>query len=525
MTGTAAMLAILWRTQRRRLLVWVLATVGTLAFTAIAVAQIYDTPEEIASYGEAVVSDALIAINGHVEGIDTLGGIIQDEFGFIASFLMPLIGLALVAGMTRGEEESGRLEVLLAGRTDRRAPVVGALTLVVFAVTVMDVGSVLALLAAGIERGPALLYALSLGMVTIVFAALAAVCAQVVLHSRGVYTLGFVAVGLSYILRGVGDVNGTFWVWLSPLGWLEKTAPFAEDQRWWVLLIPLVVSAGLSVIAVVLAGRRDLGAALYRQGPGEPAAQRWLVRPVGLALLGQRGAFLGWLVASVAVAAVMGALAQEVVGAILGNPSLSEAMGITRENAADGFLASTQVYLAIIACGYVIQALGSLRHEEAAGRLEPILAGSLGRIRWLGAQLAVVATGLVVVVAVSAVVFGATTALSTGVSGYVGTLLKSGLAYLPAELVIAATAVLLYGFVPRVFALAWAAFGAVTFIGLLGSGLQLPDWVVNLSPLTHVGNPPVDDIDTTALAWLALLAAVMVSAAFIGFRRRRVPAG
>ena len=100
--------------------------------------------------------------------------------------------------------------------------------------------------------------------------------------------------------------------------------------------------------------------------------------------------------------------------------------------------------------------------------------------------------------------FGATTALSTGDSGYVGTLLKSGLAYLPAELVIAAVAVLLYGFVPRAFALAWAAFGAVTFIGLLGSGLQLPDWVLNLSPLTHVGNPPVDDIDTTALAWLGL---------------------
>ena len=134
-------------------------------------------------------------------------------------------------------------------------------------------------------------------------------------------------------------------------------------------------------------------------------------------------------------------------------------------------------------------------------------------------------TGLVVLVVVSAVVFGATTALSTGDSGYVGTLLKSGLAYLPAELVIAAVAVLLYGFVPRAFALAWAAFGAVTFIGLLGSGLQLPDWVLNLSPLTHVGKPPADAIDTTALAWLGLVAALLASAAFAGFRRRRIPQG
>ena len=523
MTGIGTMLAILWRAQRRRLLVWVLVTLGALAFTAISVAQLYNTPEQIASYGQAVASDALIAINGHVEGIDTLGGIIQDEFGFIASFLMPLIGLALVAGMTRREEESGRLEVLLAGRIDRRVPVVSALVLVSAAVVLMDAGFVLSLLAAGIELGPAALYALALGMVTVVFAALAAVCAQVVLHSRGIYALGFVAVGLSYILRGVGDVHDTFWVWLSPLGWLEKTAPFADQQRWWVLLIPMVVAAGLSILAVVLARRRDLGAALYRQGPGQPSASSWLIGPLGLALYGQRGSLLGWLFGSVALAAVMGALAQEVVGAILGNASLSEAMGVTKQNAADGFLASTQVYLAIIACGYVVQALGSLRREEAAGRLEPVLAGALGRMRWLGAQVLVVSTGLVVVVVVSAVVFGATTALSTGDSGYLGTLLKSGLAYLPAEMVIAAVAVVLYGFVPRAFAFAWAAFGAVTFIGLLGSGLQLPDWVLNLSPLTHVGKPPADAIDTTALAWLGLVAALLASAAFAGFRRRRIP--
>ncbi len=523
MTGIGAMLAVLWRAQRPRLLVWVLVTVGGLAFTAISVAQLYTTPEQIASYAQAVASEALIAINGHVEGLDTLGGIIQDEFGFIASFLMPLMGLALVAGMTRREEESGRLEALLAGRIDRRVPVVGALMLVCAAVVLMDVGFVLSLLAAGIELGPAVLYALALGMVTVVFAAFAAVCAQVVLHSKGVYALGFTAVALAYILRGVGDVNGTFWVWLSPLGWLEKTAPFGADQRWWVLLIPMVVATGLSILAVALARRRDLGAALYRQGPGQPSASPWLVRPLGLALHGQRGSLLAWMVGSVALAAVMGALAQQVVSAILGNPSLSKAMGITTQNAADGFLASTQVYLAIIACGYVVQALGSLRREEAAGRLEPVLAGALGRTRWLGAQVVVVTAGLVALVLLSAVVFAATTALSTGDSGYLGTLLQSGAAYLPAELVIAAVAVLLYGLVPHAFALAWAAFGAVTFIGLLGSGLNLPDWVVNLSPLTHVGKPPLDAIDSTALAWLGLLAAVLASVAFAGFRRRRIP--
>jgi polyether ionophore transport system permease protein len=522
-TGLGRFFGILWHAQRRRLLVWVSAVVASLAGTAIPVAHLYDTPQKVASYGEAVVSGALVAINGRVEGIDSLGGIVQDEFGFIASFLMPLVGIALVASTTRGEEESGRLEALLAGRIDRRAPVVASLLLVVTGVSAMVVGFVASLLFAGVDVGGAVLYSTALGLVSLVFAALAAVCAQLVLHTRGVYILGFAVVGFSYLLRGIGDVTHTSWVWLSPLGWLEKTAPFAADQRWWVLAIPLLVSAALAATAVVMAGRRDLGAATYRPGPGPTSGSDWLVRPVGLAASSQRGSFLGWLVGSVALAGVMGALAQQVVDAVLGNPSLSQALGITGGDAADGFLAVTQVYLAILACGYVVQALATLRREEAGGRLEPVLAGALSRGRWLAAQLLVVIVGLVVLVVVSAIVFGAATALSTGRSGYMGTLIGAGVAYLPAELVVAALAVVLFGLAPRAFAVAWVGFGSVAAIGLLGPGLQMPRWMLDLSPLTHVGNPPEGDVDAAALAVLTVVALAVTAAAFVGFRRRRIP--
>ena len=105
-----------------------------MLLTAVAVARLYDTPEKVPTYAEAVASDALVAINGRVEGLDTLGGIVQDEFGFMASFLMPLFGIALVVAMTRREEETGRLEQLLGGRIDRRAPAVAALLVVLGAV-------------------------------------------------------------------------------------------------------------------------------------------------------------------------------------------------------------------------------------------------------------------------------------------------------------------------------------------------------------------------------------------------------
>ncbi len=522
MNGLGAVHRIHWRTHRRSVVVWVLALAGSLAGTALAVAGLYDTPEKVRSYADAVATDALVAINGRVEGIGTLGGIVQDEFGFMAAFLMPLLGIALVAALTRREEESGRLEQLLGGRVDRRAPVLSAVLVVLAAVGAMVLGSAASMVVAGIPTSGAVLYALALGMLTLVFAGVSALLAQLVLHSRGVYGGALAVLAASYVLRGVGDVKGWWVAWLSPLGWLERTAPFAS-RRWWVLLVPLVVTAVLVALAVLLAGRRDLGSAVWRAGAGPARASGRLVRPVGLAVWVHRTTFAGWLLGSVVLAGVMGALAQEVIDAVLGNPSLSGFMNVGGASPADAFLALVEVYLAILACGYVVQSLGTLRREEADGRLEPQLAGTTPRWRWLGAHVVVVLTGLVVITAASAVVFGLTTAWSTGDSGYVGRLLGAGFAYLPAVLVLAGVAVALFGTVPRLYAAAWAAFGVTAFVAFLGPGLQMPQWMLDLAPTTHVGNPPSGPVSATALVVLTALAAALAVAGFGAFRRRFVP--
>ena len=129
------------------------------------------------------------------------------------------------------------------------------------------------------------------------------------------------------------------------------------------------------------------------------------------------------------------------------------------------------------------------------------------------------------IIAASALVFGLTTALSTGDSGYVGTLLGAGFAFLPAEMVIAGVALALFGVLPRAYAAAWAAFGGTAFIAFLGAGLQLPDWLLELAPTTHVGTPPQGEVDATSLLVLSIVAAVLVGLAFAGFRRRLVPQG
>ena len=520
--GLGTMTRIQWRTRWKGILIWVLALAGTLAATAASIASLYNTPEEINSYASAVAGGALYAINGRIEGIDSLGGVIQDEFAFLAAFLLPLLGISLIAGSTRREEEAGRLELLLSGRIGRRSPVTAALLVASATVAALVVAFTLALVPTDVPTSSAILYAASLGGLAFVFAGLSALLAQITLHSRELYFGGFAVLLVAYILRGVGDVMGTWLTWLSPLGWQEKTAP-TGDQRWWALIIPLVVGVGLGALAVHLAGRRDLGSAMIRAGSGPARASAWLRRPVGFAVWVHRQSLLGWLLGALVLAVMMGALAQQVIDAITGNPEMAAAIGASGAHPEDGFVAMVQLYLALIVIGCAIQTTGILRREETENRLETRLSGTISRVRWLAAHGVVILGGLVAIVLVASAVFGLTAAWSMDDSGQIGRLVQAGAAYLPAVLVFAGLALVLFAVFPRLFALAWAYYAVVTFIAFLGPGLKLPGWVLDLAPTTHVGSPPQGAVEPAALVVLSLIAVLLVVVAFVGFRRRGIP--
>ncbi len=519
----ALMAGLVWRTHRRGILVWVIALAASMIGTAASVAGLYDTPEKIHTYAAAVTSgSALVAINGRVEGIDSLGGVIQDEFGFLASFLLPLLGIGLVVGSTRREEESGRLETILGGRIARHQPALAAILVATLAILLTSVLFALGLVVSGVPVSGSVLYAAALGALAFVFAGLAALLAQVMLHSRGVYTWSLITLAVAYVLRGVGDVTGSGAVWLSPLGWAEKTAPFAA-QRWWVLAVPVAVGGALSGAAVWAAGRRDLGSALLRGGAGPARASRLRRTPIGFAAWLHLPATAGWLAGGVLLTGMMGTLAQQFLDAMDGNPALAQAMGIDGGRPLDGFIAVTQLYVAVIGAGYVVQAIGALRAEEAAGRLESRLAGTLSRGRWLAAHVAVVGLGLLIVVAGASLVLAVSTTWSVGNTGEFGPIMAAGLDYLPAELVFAGLALALFGLWPRGFGVAWVGYAVATFIAFLGPGLKLAPWVLDLAPTTHVGNPPLGTVEVGALAVLCVVAIALVLLGFLDFRRRDVP--
>jgi ABC-2 type transport system permease protein len=508
---------------------WVGALAATMFATTTSIAGLYDTPAKIRSYADAVgEGDALVVINGDIAGLDTLGGVIANEFGFVASFAIPFMAIALVARMTRKDEEQGRLELLLAGRIGRSAPLVAALLVVGGALALTALSLFLALVVVDVPTADSALYAASMLGLGLVFAAIAALTAQLVEHARGVTGVGLAAIVAAYLLRGIGDVaeGGLAWLtWLSPLGWQEETRAFG-DSRWWPLLVAFGVAAVLAAAAVVVSSRRDLGGALLRRGAAAPSASGFLRTQLGMAVRLHQGSVLGWAIGALVVMAVFGGLADPLIDAIAGNEALAQAMGIQPGPGGTGIdvvIAMSVLILALLAAGYAVQASGILRAEETSGRLEPTLAGGISRWSWLGTQVLVIALGVLGVAVLGGGALAVTAAWSTGDD--VGGVAEATADFLPAVALLGGVALLLFGVLPRLQPLGWVAYAGSALVVYLGDPLDLPDWVRNLSPFHLVGRPPQESVDTGTLVGLSAGALLAVAIAFVGFRRRGIPQG
>ncbi|MEH6382197.1 MAG: hypothetical protein V7768_10885, partial [Dietzia cercidiphylli] len=93
----------------------------------------------------------------------------------------------------------------------------------------------------------------------------------------------------------------------------------------------------------------------------------------------------------------------------------------------------------------------------------------------------------------------------------------------PAALVFVGVSVALFGWVPRMQALAWALFAVSAVVTFMGPTLRLTESQMRLSPFGAVGRAPVGPVDTIGVAVLLLVAVALVGAGLVGFRRRDVP--
>ncbi|MGA4669306.1 ABC transporter permease [Propionibacteriaceae bacterium Y1923] len=514
------MLAIQWRTGWKVLVAWVAATVALMGITGVAMDNNYDTPETIAAYAATVGSGpAIKMLNGNVAGLDTLGGILANEFGFIASFMLPIMGIALVSRSTRREEEAGRLELLLASAIGRHAPLVASLLLATAAAAATGLGCWAVTRTTAVDSAGAAWYSAALAVLLMFFAGVAAVAAQVVESNRGVWMIGLGVAVVAFLVRGLGAVNEAWYVWLSPLGLFDGVRAFGE-ARWWPPAVSLLVSLLLVGLALLLNARRDLGAALVRSRPGRPRASAGLRTGWGLAVFEHRAAVIGWAIGAAVVMAIYGSLAQQVVDAVGSIPELQAWVNA----ALDAIMAMFVMMASMLAAATGIALGGSLRTAEVSGRLEAVLAGPRSRTGWIVRHLAVISLASLLVLAVGAVVLAASASVSLGDDRLWSDILRATAAHAPVVLAFSGLGVLLFSVAPRLRGWLWAVFGVSAFMAYMATALRLPDWLADNSPFLVVGEVPAEPVRWVGVAVMGAVALAAHVLAVVGFRHRNLPA-
>jgi ABC-2 type transport system permease protein len=499
--------------------------------TAQAFAQLYGSETSRAQLAATVGSNpALVSFLGPVYG-SSIGALTAWRVGTLGTLLAGLMAVLTVIRHTRDEEETGRRELIGSTVVGRHAPLTAAVVVMVVGGGALGGVIALGLIGLGLPAVGSIAFGAGFTTVTAVFAALGAVAAQLTESGGSARGIAVSVLGLSFLLRAAGDggeASGLGWLsWLSPIGWFTRLRPFA-GERWSLigLLIPLAV--GLGWLAFRMSARRDVGAGMFPPRIGPASAAPSLSTSLGLAWRLQRPALFGWSAGVLVIGVVYGSIGNSVGDLLADNPQLQEifeALG-GEQGLTDTFFATAMGFLALISTAYAIRSALRLRTEEESLRAELILATATPRVRWATSHLTFAVVGpllmLAIAGAVSALTFGA---IGGDLTGRLGQVVGSALLQVPAVWVLVGVSTALFGLAPRAMGLSWGALVVCLVLGQLGPLFRLPQWALDLSPLTHVPTLPSDEFSLVPVLVLAAVAAGLLAVGLAGFNRRDLQPG
>ena len=155
-------------------------------------------------------------------------------------------------------------------------------------------------------------------------------------------------------------------------------------------------------------------------------------------------------------------------------------------------------------------------------RADPVLAPAVSRAEWTRSHLIVALAGSAAAMASIALGLGGTAAVATRDPALLGRVALAGLVHLPVMWLTVGFTLALVGRLPNLSTAGWAivAFGIV--IAMFGGVLQLPGWVMDVSPFEHVPLFPAESVTVTPLVVLVVAAVTLVAVGLDGLRHRDI---
>ena len=511
------------RLLRNGAIAWIAGLAGMGWGVAATFEMRHGSPEELAALRQMVDVPAFEALMGRYVRPDTVEGLTLSRWGWFA-VLAAIWGMLAAAKLFRGAEEAGHLEPLRAGAIGPRGLLTSGLaalytTHVVFAVAI-GVGHA----AGGMDVATSWAAGGAMALLTAIFATAVALSSQLVAtRSRAMGIVGM-ALGLMLAVRVVAAASGTpDWVWwLTPFGWIGFLHE-VDQARGWVFL-GLVSLFTVVLVAALATARRDLHAGVLDRGGQTARTGRPLRSQTALAVRLVAAPVRTWGLTVGLVAVMFGMLTRDFADAAAQLPAtvaVTEQMGIVGIDTAEGIIAwAFSMFVALLLAVFTAGQVAAIREEEATWRIEHLLVRPVGRLRWLTTR---VLTAVVAVVAI-ALAGGVLAWLATVVIGepirFVDGVL-AGANAVPVALLVLGIGVALFGLLPRLTApLAYGVVVVAFALDFVGGLLELPEWMLDLSPFRHLAAVPATDMNVTAA--LAMLAVGILAAAsgMLAFHRR-----
>lgn len=526
-SNTGVLARFMLRIDRVRIPVWIILLALLTFAVAIAFTDLYATDADREAIAETMKNPAMSAMVGQGYGLDnyTNGAMMAHQMLLFSGLAVAIMSILLVARHTRGDEEDGRVEMIRSLPTGRLSNVTATVAVVSGTNVLLALIIGFGLYALGIESMDlqgSLLYGVALGTIGIFFTAVTAVFAQLSENSRGTIGLSFMVLGVSYLIRSIGDAGNEVISWFSPLGWVLGAEVYVNNY-WWPIILTLVVSLAIIGGALYLNAIRDLESGFIPAKPGRRYASRYLQSPLGLSFRLQRTGLITWTIAMVVLGASYGSVLGDLESFFAGNEMMQQLL-----QSADGFSLTEQFIpmlmsiMAMISTIPALMVIFKLKGEENKNRTEHLLARAVSRTQLLGGYFVISVVVSYVMLLMTALGFwsAGSAVMEDGIS--FSMLHNAAVVYLPALWAMIGIAVLLVGFAPKLTGLTWLYLGYSFIVVYLGGLLQFPEWMSNLSPFGYIPQLPIEDFDFMKVSILTIVAVIFIVIGFLGYKQRDI---
>jgi len=526
LTNTLNLARFILRRERISLLIWIISIVSFIAMMPIIYEGMYPTEADLQSAMLMMDNPAFIALLGPNQGVYTIGALFTQEILLITIIIVAIMNILFGIRHTRTDEELGRLEMIRSLPVGRLANLSATLlvSLATNATIAILVGfGLLATGGEGIDLASSLLFGAVLGVSGLLFASITALFAQLTNSSRSAKGYAFTFLLVAYIIRAVGDVGNELLSHISPLGLVLKTEAYVNNY-WWPLGVILIQAIMITLIAFYLNILRDLGAGFLAEKAGPKSASIFLKSPLGLSWRLLKNMIFAWTIGSLIIGFSFGAILGEAKTHLAGNEVLQTLLGSTNHDASliEQFIPFLILLIAIIIAIPLVFVILKLKSEEKHNLTEHLFGRAVSKIQ--------VITGYLFIAIASSIIFCLTVATGFWLGGLISldepinftTFLSATLILLPALWIKIGFAVFLLGWLPKLTNIAILYLGYSSFVAFFGLMLNLPQWLMQLSPFEHIPGLPVDKMNWQSVIVVTFIALVLTVTGVVGYQKRDI---